>query len=45
MIRRLGPQKYRLYSRTSGKILGTFRSKKAALARERQIQYFKHAKQ
>ena len=41
MIRKIGPQKYRLYSMTTGRILGTFRSRRAAVAREKQIQFFK----
>jgi hypothetical protein len=47
MIRKLGPGKWRLYSRKvspkTGKRrnLGTFTSKKAALQHERAIQYFK----
>jgi hypothetical protein len=47
MIRKLRPGKWRLYSRKvnpkTGKRrnLGTFNSKKAALAHERAIQYFK----
>ena len=31
-----------LYNHTGKKILGKFRTKKEALKRERQIQYFKH---
>jgi hypothetical protein len=48
MIRKLKSGQYRLYSRKkdakSGRRrnLGTFRSRKAAEARERAIQYFKH---
>jgi hypothetical protein len=47
MIRKLRPGKWRLYSRKvnpkTGKRrnLGTFTSKKAAMAHERAIQYFK----
>jgi len=47
MIRKLKPGRWRLYSRKinprTGKRrnLGTFPSKKAALAHERAIQYFK----
>lgn len=47
MIRRLSPGRYRLYSRKmspkTGKRrnLGTFRTRKAAEAHERAIQYFK----
>ena len=47
MIRKLGPGKYRLYSRKKNpktgkrRNLGTFTSKKAALQHEREIQYFK----
>ena len=47
MIRRLSPGKYRLYSRKKNpktgqrRNLGTFRTRKAAEAHERAIQYFK----
>ncbi|HKE91006.1 MAG TPA: hypothetical protein VKB45_11760 [Gemmatimonadales bacterium] len=47
MIRKLGPNKYRLYSlRTDPRTgkrrnLGTFRSRAAALRHERQIEFFK----
>jgi hypothetical protein len=47
MIRKLGPGKYRLYSRKvnpkTGKRrnLGTFRTKAAAVQHERDIQFFK----
>ncbi len=34
--------KWILYSKDKKKILGTFRTKKDALKRERQIQFFKH---
>lgn len=44
MVRSIGGGKFRLYSHT-GKNLGTFSSKSAALKHERQIQYFKHAKE
>lgn len=40
-IRKLGPQRYRLYSK-SGRNLGTFRSLAAAKKHERQVQFFKH---
>jgi hypothetical protein len=49
MIRKLKSGEYRLYSRKkdpkSGKRrnLGTFRTKSAAQAHERAVQYFKHA--
>tara|TARA_Y100000034_G_C6874323_1_gene399605 strand:- start:204 stop:338 length:135 start_codon:yes stop_codon:yes gene_type:complete len=36
--------KYILYSKDKKKKLGEFRTKKAALKRERQIQFFKHKK-
>ena len=36
--------KWILYSKSKHKKLGTFATKKAALKRERQIQYFKHLK-
>ncbi len=47
MIRRIGPRKYRLYSRRvdprTGKRrnLGTFTSRKAAEQHEREVQFFK----
>jgi hypothetical protein len=47
MIRKIGPGKYRLYSRrpnpATGKRrnLGTFATRAAALAHERAIQFFK----
>ena len=44
MIRKFpGKRKWGLYSHT-GRRLGEFNSKKAALKRERQIAYFKHKK-
>lgn len=43
MIRKI-KNGYVLYSRTTGKRLGTFRTKKGALKREQQIQYFKNVK-
>jgi hypothetical protein len=43
MIRKVG-RKYILKSKTSGRKLGEFTSKKAALKRERQINYFKNKK-
>lgn len=43
MIRKSG-SKYVLRSKTTGRKLGEFRSKKAAEKRERQINYFKHLK-
>lgn len=43
MIRKLPNQKkWRLYSISTGKILGTFTSIKKAKKREQQINYFKH---
>jgi hypothetical protein len=42
MIRSIGGGKYRIYSIKTGKNLGTFNSKAAALKHEREIQYFKH---
>jgi hypothetical protein len=48
MIRKLKTGEYRLYSRkknpTTGKRrnLGTFKSREAAQARERAVQFFKH---
>jgi hypothetical protein len=44
MIRKIGKNKYRIYSIKTGKNLGTFSSKAAALKHEREIQYFKHRK-
>ncbi len=35
---------YRLLSKTTGKNLGTYKTKAEALKRERQIQFFKHQK-
>lgn len=35
---------YILYTKDGKRVLGKFRSKKAALKRERQIQFFKHFK-
>jgi hypothetical protein len=43
MIRKVG-RKYILKSKTSGRKLGEFTYKKAALKRERQINYFKNKK-
>ena len=43
MISKTGKSKYVLRSH-KGKKLGTFKSKKAAKKRERQINYFKHKK-
>jgi len=36
--------KYRLFSKTTGKNLGTYDTKEGAEKRERQVQYFKNAK-
>ncbi|GEM_PF-6820895 len=36
--------KWILYSKDKSKVLGTFSTKKDALKRERQINYFKHLK-
>lgn len=44
MIRKIGKNKFRIYSRKTGKNLGTFSSKAAALKHEREIQYFKNRK-
>jgi hypothetical protein len=44
MIRKLGVGKWRLYSRTTFRNLGTYKTKKAAQKRERQINYFKAVK-
>ncbi|HLC67903.1 MAG TPA: hypothetical protein VJI12_03395 [archaeon] len=43
VIAKKGSQ-YILYSKDRTKVLGKFRSRKAAIARERQIQFFKHMK-
>jgi hypothetical protein len=43
-IRKIGNRKYRVYSRKTGRNLGTSRSRKGARRRERQVQYFKHHK-
>ena len=47
IIKKIGKQKYRIYSKKKGKDgkrknLGTYTSKAAAKKREKQIQYFKH---
>jgi hypothetical protein len=43
MIRKLpGKKEWGLYSKTTGRRLGTFTSIAKALKRERQIQFFKH---
>jgi len=42
MIRKVGKNKYRVVSK-SGKNLGTYKSRKAARNRLRQVEYFKHA--
>ena len=43
MIRKLpNKRKWRLYSESTGKNLGTFNSKKAAEKHEREIQFFKY---
>jgi hypothetical protein len=44
MIRKIGPNKYRIFSRKTGKNLGTFDSKVLALKHEKEINYFKHRK-
>lgn len=45
MIRKLPNQrKWRLYSKTTHKNLGTFPSKKKAMQHEREVQFFKHKK-
>lgn len=47
MIRKLGPGRYRLYSRKKSprtgrrRNLGTFRNRAAAMRHEREIQFFK----
>jgi hypothetical protein len=44
MIRKLGFMKYRLYSKKTGRNLGTFMTLTAAKKHERQIQFFKRKK-
>jgi len=44
MIRKIGARKYRIYSVSSGKNLGTFPSRKKALKHEMEIEFFKHKK-
>jgi len=45
VIRKLpGQRKWRLYSSKTHKNLGTYHSKEKALAREKQVQFFKRAK-
>lgn len=41
MIKKKGNQ-YVLYSLKTGKVLGKFKGKQAAINRERQINFFKH---
>lgn len=41
-IRKIGDDKWRLYSKDGKKNLGTFRSLEAAKKHEREVQYFKH---
>lgn len=43
MIRKSG-DKYVLKSKTTGRKLGTFKTKKAAEAREKEVNMFKHMK-
>lgn len=42
MIRKIGPRKWRLYSKDGTRNLGTYSSRAGALKRERQVQYFKY---
>jgi len=44
MVIKKSGYKWILYSKDKKKKLGEFRTKKAALKRERQIQFFKHMK-
>jgi|TARA_R100000479_G_scaffold174285_1_gene122201 hypothetical protein len=45
MIRKTrNKNQWKLFSKDGSKVLGTFRSKKKAQERERQIQYFKNRK-
>jgi hypothetical protein len=41
-IRKIGDNKWRLYSKDGSKNLGTFNSLEAAKKHEREVQYFKH---
>lgn len=41
-IKKIGPKKWRLYSKKGDKNLGTFNSLKAAKKHEGEVQYFKH---
>lgn len=43
-IRKIGDNKWRLYSKDGSKNLGTFDSLEAAKKHEREVQYFKHKK-
>ena len=43
-IRKIGPKKWRLYSKSSGRNLGTYPTKEGAIKRERQVQFFKRYK-
>jgi hypothetical protein len=42
MIKKIGPKKWRLYSKDGTRNLGTYPTKAGAIKRERQVQYFKH---
>jgi Sec-independent protein translocase protein TatA len=42
MIRKLGPAKFRLYGKNTGKNLGTFKTKTAALKHEADVRFFMH---
>ncbi|MGH7168699.1 MAG: hypothetical protein ACRELG_00280 [Gemmataceae bacterium] len=44
MIRKIGPRRWRLYSKRSGRNLGTYSSRKRAVRREGQVEYFKMAR-
>jgi hypothetical protein len=41
VIKKIGPSKWRLYSKKTHRNLGTYNSKAAAVKREREVQYFK----
>ena len=44
-IRKIGKNKWRLYSRAGDRNLGTFNSRAAAEKHEREVEYFKHIKE
>lgn len=44
MIKKLGKNKWRVVSETTGRNLGTYDSREAAEKRLRQVEYFKHVR-